>query len=461
MKSLLALATLLLASLLVAPWLVGAQVERRYPVFLVPLDVQGFERLGHRYQRGWFSAQAWTRYGGLRAADGTTLSPAFTVYSRIEHGPWPWSQLRRGDWRPRAARIETRTMGAGERPSGGTGTQLDLMVALDGSGSARIVHGTLHWPEGNRLPGVEAIALQGSLDFGPDNSWSRVRADCRRVELVQGHRWRLALRDLSLDLDHTAAFQALPLPVGRLSVGEARLLSNALEGDLVLRGVEVTAASSAETALLDLTIVHRVSELRLGGEVYGPAEIRLRVAGLSGPGLAQVGETLRAAWLPLLARDASAAAHLDTLAAEMIELLDHRPSLWGVVQVTAPEDWLQAEIALRPTGLRGRDAPRPVLADLSGEAELNMPESLPRKILTGWLRSRLPEQKRPGTRRAPTSQELETQIAVAVERQLGRLLRQQLLVPHGEELRMRARLGGGLLAINGRTFPLRPDAPSP
>ncbi len=55
-----------------------------------------------RYERGWLVSEAETRL-----TPGTAGWRLHAV-SRIEHGPWPWSNLRRGYFQPVAALVTTR-----------------------------------------------------------------------------------------------------------------------------------------------------------------------------------------------------------------------------------------------------------------------------------------------------------------------------------------------------------------
>jgi uncharacterized protein YdgA (DUF945 family) len=456
MKSLLALVAILFVLLLLAPWLVGSQIEQRYGAFLSPLERHGLERLGHSYQRGWFNAEARTHYAGLRSAEERTLSPPFTLHSRIEHGPWPWSQLGRGGWWPSAAYMETRVVRTEARAGDDAELQLGILIALDGSGNIQIEEGTYHGPPAHLFPGIEATELQGRLEFGPDFSWVRGKAGYRHLDLSQGKHWRLAIDDLSIQLDQVAVLEAWLVGRGRLSLGEARLLWDVLPNPLVLRGVEVVAESGAETGLLGLAIDSDIAELTLGDESYGPAEVRVQLTDLPGPTLARLLEGLGAAWVPLLESDRSADTQVAGLAEGFLELLNREPKFSLAAQMKTPEGSVRADVRLRPTGFSADDLSHPPrwLSHLSGEVELHIPEPLSRRMLGAWMRHGPSEAPPQGSDQQLPPGDDEARVAMAVDRQLADLLRQDLLVRVGKDLVTVARLGSGLLAINGRTFPL-------
>ena len=62
--------------------------------------------------------------------------------------------------------------------------------------------------------------------------------------------------------------------------------------------------------------------------------------------------------------------------------------------------------------------------------------------------------KRDSSSTPPSSESFEPRIEAEAQHRIDRLLRQELAVRDGERIVIRARIGAGLLTVNGKTVPL-------
>ena len=389
------LLALLLLTLLSAaiPWFAGERAEAHDQQLLLDLEGRGFRVVDSRYERGWLVSEA--EAGLLLGTAGWRLHAS----SRIEHGPLPWSDLRRGHFQPVAARATTRlslSRGYGELQP----LPFPLQSRVDLQGTTRVLlqseeelfaqDADLSWL---------ARGLQGELHL--DERLHRMHGELRLslLDLLEQDRPLLRLRNLAATAETARDVAGLRLGRGSLTLEEASVAHPDLDGPLRIHGLEVQVRSGAEGEMVWATAAYRAQKLEAGAERISSAELRIRVDKLSAPVLARLDRALRGLAATGPAGGLEALNQMVALAAILAKLLESDPEL--VVErlhLVTPDGAVEGRLTLTISGLRPLDLlnPRRWLEGLDGSGELSMPEALLHRLVAAQVRQHRRRTRRTG-----------------------------------------------------------------
>ncbi len=244
------------------------------------------------YRRGVFDSDI--RYG-LEFRDDEGQEQTLGLHDVLQHGPWPWSALQQGEWRPVAAQslIEPLPGGLGQPwfdalPAGTAPWTLESRIGFDGGLAAR-------W----RLAPVKLA--DGQLDF----SGGLVRIDyeaATRVATVSGRIDQLAI--FSADSGVRVRFEGLDFDGTTTRSGESDLQSQqqaqfgkilietADVPPVVLVGPSLRSDTARTGGLLDSRLHYDLGQLQVDSQELGRITLALSAEHLDVPALQALASAL-------------------------------------------------------------------------------------------------------------------------------------------------------------------------
>jgi uncharacterized protein YdgA (DUF945 family) len=253
-----------------------------------------------------------------------------------------------------------------------------------------------------------------------------------------------------------------------LGDGEITLESFALRDSqggvsVVGGGIAVGASSAAgEGGLVNTSFHYDVDRLQIDGANYAPSGLSINVERLSAVVLGAIHRALREHSSQQLPQAQQALAVATVLMAQLPRLLSSNPRLSiDRLHITTPEGPIDGRMVLQPRelGVAQLADPKKLLEKLYGELQLQLPERLLRKLLAARLAAARASDAAGAVAAPPSEGAHAGGATAAAERQIERLLQQELLVRKGDLLAIAASLTGGLLTVNGKTIPLTATQP--
>jgi uncharacterized protein YdgA (DUF945 family) len=442
-KFLFFLALGLFVALLAAPWFLGSFAEREIERRLdAGAQTQpGIAIVTEEYRRRWFSSDSRHRIvvtdpgmtealrelaGGEAFAD----EPAIVIDTRIGHGPLPLGEdapLQPG--LSRAVSTFSLDTGAGGDPVPLPG-RLVSTTALDGSMHAefRMEPGTRELPGGS----ISWEAAELDADVSADGRRIHTRGRLGGFELVAREDRDDGIKRVrvgAVEGDSVQTYTANGLPVGPLAV-TIDAISVAGDGALVdIQDMRITSDGEVQGELLTGTTEVRIARMEAGGAAPVALTLEMAMQNVHEPSLAALSETVQTLEQGGFGGDPAEAFRL--MEADIARLVAAGPVLdlrkFGI-ELPEGEVRLTSYLALAAGG--DPDAPLDA-ADLLGR-------------LTGTAEVRVP---------AAVIEEVRRIDRDAAE-QLEMLIAAGMLRPDGDDYRLQAEYGNGLLTINGLPLPV-------
>ncbi len=444
------------------PWVLGAQAERFYADALARLPEQGLRVVDSRYERGWFGSRASTGLAVMtdlaEVPDGP--SERMRVSSEIGHGPLRLDAPRLLSAAVIRSRVELADVDTEAPP-----LLLETVLDLDGGGEIQLRLPAIG-PAASEQPGLETVEGTGSVRFGSGFSSFEGRFELPSLSLSD-QEGSLRLRGLSGESSASRL-------VGSVFAGTASLRLDELAlrlPDAVLDagGISVKVDSEPQGRLLNARAAYRVERLTLQGADYGPSLAEFSLSRVSGDDLAALQQALRQVSAQPLARSLAGLAMAAVLAEHLPRLLATDPAV-GLdrLEVTTPEGRVEGRLLLSARGLSADVMRRPGawLAQVVGEGDVSLPESLLLRLLEERHRSQaLETNRRGGSGSQALTEEAEREVGRSARDQLAALVRDGWLVAREGRVSTEVKLADALLTINGKTLPIAfnglPEGASP
>jgi len=435
----------LFVALLAAPWFMGSFAEREIERRLdASAETQtGIAIVTEEYRRHWFSSDSRHRIvvtdprvaealqelaGGEAFAD----EPAIVITTRIDHGPLPLgadAPLRPG--LSRAVSTFSLDPGSGGDPLPLPG-RLVTTMALDGSTRAefRLEADTRELPDGAGRVSWEAVSIDA--DISPDGRRIRSRGQIGGFELVArdgGETVRVLLGTVAGDSDQR--YTENGIPVGPLAVTIDGFSVSGEGADVSMQDIRITSDGELAGELLSNTTEITVGRIDGGGPAPVSFTLELAMQNLHEPSLAALSETAQTLDSGVFTGTPAEAYRL--MEADLARLVAAGPVIdlrkLGI-ELPDGEVRLTSYLALAAGG--DPDAPlhtAELLGRLTGTAEVRVPISVVERV---------------------------REIAPDAAEQLEMLIAMGLLRPDGQDYRLQAEYGNGLLTINGLPLPVPP-----
>ena len=231
---------------------------------------------------------------------------------------------------------------------------------------------------------------------------------------------------------------------------------------LIVDELAVSVDSAEEAELVSAVASYRMQRIEVGGEVYGPGELRVELKQLSGPALGRLQQNIAQLKNQTMS-DAQRSMALLSLMLELgSELLKNNPSITiKPLHLVTPDGTVAGEFSLRGDGLTMADISNiPALAGkLVADLSLRVPEKLLRSMLVQQVGKELERQIAALVAQGADAPELDQDqlhllAEQQVDQQLNHWLSQQVIERDGADLATVASLSSGLLTVNGKTVPL-------
>jgi hypothetical protein len=446
-RLLLAAVAVVLALVLVLPWLLGGQARGGYESILAELPARGLRLTDARYERGWLSSNAVADLVA-ETAPGAPGAVRLRVASRLSHGPWSPDAPRIA---PAAAivetRIELRLPGLEPPP-----LLLTTVMGLDGSGETRARLPAVDRPAGAGLAGIRSAEGRGELRFAPGLASFEGHMQIPALEIDGESGPELRLQGLRAEGAGRRWLEGLF--VGHAGLGIDALEVTGVPGAIRARGLAAeTLGEPREGKLLDLRGELRLDAVEVEGTGYGPLLLGLGLTGMPAETVAALQHAGRTGDSGPAAVQAAA-----VLADQLPALLEADPRLaLERLELQTPEGAVETRlwVGTRRLTREALTLPGAWLAHLEGAATLAVPRSLLLDLLAGWERSRtLAELRRLEPDLAEVPPEREPEIAAAAALRLAGLVRDGWAAEEGGRVQTSARLADGLLTVNGKTLPI-------
>ena len=430
--------------LLAAPWFLGSFTERQIEERLDAgaRTQPGVAVFTEEYRRRWFSSDSRHRIvvtdhrlgealrelaGGEAFAD----EPAIVIETRIEHGPLPLGVD--GSLRPGLSRaVSTFDLDPGGGDPVPLPGRLMTTMALDGSTHAefRLEAGSRESPDGAGRISWKAASIDA--DISADGRRVHARGQIGGFETVSrdgadGDLRRLSVQDVEGDSVQRYTANGVPVGPTALTIGAVAVSGDG--ADVTLQDIHITNDAELEGELLNGSTEVRVERIEGGGP--GPVSIALELAtqNLHEPSLAALAETAQA--LERGGFSGSPAEAYRLMEADLARLVAAGPVLdLRKLGIALPDGELRLTTYLALAAGGDPEPPvdaRELLGRLTGTAEVRVPASVVERV---------------------------REIDPSAAEQLEMLIATGMLRPDGDDYRMQAEYGNGLLTINGLPLPV-------
>ncbi len=459
MKRFIALFVVLGVALLVAPGVIGFQVEHYYQGLIQQFSRGGAEVVSQEYRREWFGAESRTGFL-LRIPAGADRSQTetvrFSLVSQIVHGPLTADGLRLAD-------IQSDIQVEGESPLPAEyQAVIRTVIDIDGQGRTRIDLPAMEISASDQHPAIRFSGMDGEIRF--DGDFEKVETDFAlpTLRLSQGDGQLLEIEGLRFNSRFSKDSSGLTLGGGRFEIERFGLQESESDTRLELRQLAIEAESGAQGTVVAANVRYRLEALQLDDTVYGPAEVRLGVGNLPPAVLLELQQSIEQINARQLADEQKGIELLNVLMASAPALLKSDPRVTiDKLSVQTPDGLVEGQLSVQSVGLELQEIGNTsaMLNKLVADAALRMPKRLFMLLLRQKLEADLLrqfEQRRlinPASE-LPDAEQLNAMVSTLADRQLELLLGQELLVEEGDSLATQAKLSGGLLSVNGKTIPL-------
>lgn len=443
-----ALASAVGVILLVGPLALGGRAQQAYQNLLgdtLKALPASWVVLEH-YDRGWFGSRAQAELS-VQPSPGGRLAKPFHIRldSLVSHGPLHWFRA----FPPALARVETRAELV-DLPVDLPPLLVSTDIGVGGRALAR-----LRVPAGDRAGRNGAYRLQneeliGTIQFEPGGS--RIVTDIRLPGLAlmapSGSVGELQGLALAADLQRRSG--GLYGGTGRIAVGSAQLGPPGAETRL--EGLTLNLNQTPRDERLDLSLELGTETLGVGGGAYRDLRLGLAAERLDGETLSELTEGLKA-----LSSGAVSPTMRGLIGAALMARLLPRLAAAGPrisidpLRVETPEGPASARLSL---GLEGSESagnpkdtpfsdPRAWITALSGDGEMELPESLALE----WL-------GRAGSASTAAPGPAGDDAANTARARLKPWVEGGWVSASDGRVASAFRLADGLLTVNGKTFPL-------
>lgn len=433
----------LFVALLAAPWLLGSfaerEIERRLDAGAQ--SQPGIAIVTEEYRRRWFSSDSRHRIvvtdptvtealrelaGGEAFAD----EPAIVITTRIGHGPLPLGEdARLQPGLSRAVSTFSLETGAGGDPIPLPG-RLVSSTALDGS-----LHAEFRMEPGSRElagGGISWQAAELDADVSADGKRIHTRGRLGGFELVAREDEDAGIKRVrvgAVEGDSVQQYTANGLPVGPLAL-TVDAISVSGDGAIVdVHDMRITSDGEVQGELLTGTTELRIARMEAGGAAPVALTLELAMQNVHEPSLAALSETVQT--LEQGGFGGDAAETFRRMEADIARLVAAGPVFdLRKLGIELPEGEVRLTSYLALAAGGDPDAPldaAELLGRLTGTAEVRVPAGVIEEV---------------------------RRIDRDAAEQLEMLIAAGMLRPDGDDYRLQAEYGNGLLTINGLPLPV-------
>ncbi len=458
MKKLAILFSILVAALFVAPGLIGFKVQSKYQDVISVMQQNGLEVVSDDYRRGWFGARAETKFKLKMPSGVTGKAVEFVMLNDIVHGPLsPDGGLALAAMGT-SFKVDDKVLFPGEENS-----VLRTSIGLGGNGETQIIIPALKLAGKPGRPEIQFSGAEGSISF--DTGLSQFDMDIVMPGLwVAGDKGEsLKFTEVILQGDSKAGLFSLLLGSGKFKIKQIDFNNPKKNIAVKIDAINISSDTSESDGKLAIAADYAVESVSVNDVVYGPAQFQIDFANISAEVVAKLQKEIRKMRALKLTKEQESMAMINLLLGAGPDLLQANP---GVnikrLFVKTPDGDIDGSLAVTANGLQWGEIGnlQAVLQKLEAEAAISLPEKLFRAVMemqakVAMMRRIEQRQKLGHEITTPSEEELDNMGKEMSEQQLQFLLQQEIVKREGTNISSQAKLGSGLLSVNGKTIPLR------
>jgi uncharacterized protein YdgA (DUF945 family) len=458
MKKLAILFLILVVALFVAPGVIGFKVQGQYQDMITEMQLNGLEVVSDNYRRGWFGSRAETKFKVPMPSEVKGSDFEFAMVNEIVHGPLSPDGGMVLAAMDTSFEIDDQALFPGEE-----NTVLRTYVGLDGSGKTLITIPALKLAGKPGRPEIQFSGADGSMLF--DTGLSQFKMDLKMPGFwVSGEKGEsLKFTELELSSSSKAGLFSLFLGSGEFKIKQIAF-NNPKNGVVVqIDAVSVSGETSESDGKLALAANYALDAVKVNETVYGPAQFEIEFGNISAQVAAKLQKEMREMRGLKLTKEQESMAMLNLLLGAAPDLLHANPNMKVKrLFVKTPDGDIDGNLAVAANGLQWSEIGnlQAVLKKIDADAAISVPEKLFRIVMELQAKASLVKQieqrKKLGHEIATPSEEEMDQLGKEMAgQQLEILLQQELVKREGSNISTQAKLGDGLLSVNGKTVPLR------
>ncbi len=457
MKKLAILFSILVLALFIAPGLIGFKAQSRYQEIISSIQQSGLEVTSSKYQRGWFGSQADTEFTLSLPLDVEAAELKFSMHSDIVHGPLS----PEGGVALASVGTYFKTDGKALFPEG-ENKILNTRIGLGGNGKTLITIPALKFAGGAGGPEIQFGGAEGEVLF--DTGFTQLDIDLTIPEFwlggAEGESFRVT--GVTLGSKSKAGTSNLRLGNGKLGVKQIDFINPKNSVAVKIDAISLYGDTREDGDNIAFTANYSINAIAVNDAGYGPAEISLEFENIPVVVAARLQKGMQEIRGNKLSREQQRMAMMGLVMGAGPELLKANPKLSiKRLFVKTPNGDVEGSLFVAADGLLWSEIGniQAVLQKLNADASIRLPEKLLRSLLEKQAEQSVMQHiemrnKMGESTEMPSTEEIQTIGQNLVEQRLGDLLQQGVLERDGEYISSTAKLGAGLLSVNGKTIPL-------
>ena len=457
MKKIVILLSILIVALFVAPGLIGFKVQSRHQEVVSRMQQSGMEVVSDDYRRGWFGARAETKFKVVMPANAKEGGFEFVMLNDIVHGPLSSAGGLALATMSTSFVVDGKALFPGEQNS-----VMQTNVGLDGSGETVIAIPALKLADKPGRPEIQFSGADGKILF--DAGLSQFEMDIKIPQFWVGGNQGETLKITGVDLSSNskAGLYSMFFGNGNFQVKQIEFNNPKNSVAVKIDAIDVSGDTSESDGKLAIAVNYAVEAVSVNSAVYGPAQLDLEFGNISARVAAKLQQEMQEMRALNLTKEQESMAIVNLLLGAGPDLLQASPKI-AVKRlfVKTPDGDIDGNLSIATDGLQWKDIGtlQAVLQKLDADASISMPEKLFRVLMEMQAKvammRQIEQRKRLGHEIATPSEEEMAQLSKQmVGQQLEFLLQQELVKREGANISTKAKLGDGLLSVNGKTVPL-------
>lgn len=460
MKKLAILFSLLVLALFIAPGLIGFKAQSRYQDIISGLEQTGLQVTSSDYRRGWFGSSADTEFRVMLPTDVEAKELTFSMHSDIVHGPLSTA----GGFA--LATIGTSFLVNEDALFPEEGNKiLHTKIALDGDGKTLITIPALKFAGEPGRPEIQFSGADGEISFDMGFTRMDMNIDIPEVWVGGADGESLRVTKVTLGSHSEPGLSALRLGNGKLGIRQIDFVHPGNDLELKIDAISLYGDSREDGDNIVFSANYSVNAIVVNAVAYGPAELGIEVGGIPAAVAARVQQGLREVRRKRLPEEQQAMAMMGLLMGVGPDILKADPKLEITrLFIKTPDGDIEGDLSVAAAGLEWGEIGdiQAILDKLNADASIRLPEKLLQSMLEAQARQSVIQHiemrnKNGESLEMPSDEEIQTLGQDMVKERLEDLLQQGILLRDGDYISSSAKLAAGLLSVNGKTIPLRPN----
>jgi len=457
MKKLTLLIIVIVALLLLLPYLLGFEIENRYRGILAQFEDAGYELESHEYDRGFYRSQARSVISvPVQTPQGSTASVGVMLVSDIVHGPYTTSL----QWIGHIAEFDT-VLYQQDKPlfPDALQAQIHTVIEFSGNGRTDLNIPALEKPlEIDQRLFLEFSGLEGLVDFNVIEGEITIDMQSDGLGITSPGQGKLVIGNIQVQSQSMRGIAGLMLGTGNFAIANVGLTDSQRDIQLEVEDISINANTFAVKNNINMLASYSVGKVIAGQQTYGPAVVEVELTAISAEALATIQENISELKSQPIAPQQQGMAMMGVVMSVLPALLEQSPAMaLKKLEFNTPQGKVEANFSLKAEDMTvdDMDAADKLLAKLSGEAFIQIPEVLARQLMANNMRQNV-QLALSNSEKTMQPHEVDELVSNQVNAQLDGLIGQRLIERKGSSLVSVARLKAGILTINGQTLALPP-----